>query len=293
MSAIMLGFTTSLQSRSLSRGVGALAPRRPVRVSTRRSRVSMSFAGGGFLGVGPAEVIVVVIVGWFVLGPKELLKVSRELGLFLGSLRQQADSAKKTLTEALEVENLADEYNKTIDAFRSGYEGRTLPDEEPPAETDEKAKKGSTKVSSEESNGTATEDAESDELSEQFAESKKVLNIEMKKEAQDFDKEMHAQTDQLAKDLQSVDDDVDLAAQKFRDQLNRVNDVVQAPPSITQGNGKVEDLSIDADDVHQVELEYLDEKAKLELQQLERKYDEMKKKILEKRKAQIDSLQQQ
>lgn len=78
--------------------------------------------GGGFLGVGPAEVFVVVLVGWVVLGPRELIRVSKQVGSFIGTLRSAADDAKNTLTQALEVDALEEEYNKTVDAFRSGYE---------------------------------------------------------------------------------------------------------------------------------------------------------------------------
>mmetsp|Transcript_2570 Transcript_2570/g.7699 ORF Transcript_2570/g.7699 Transcript_2570/m.7699 type:complete len:284 (+) Transcript_2570:135-986(+) len=282
----MVGFVTSLQGRSLARRAGALAPRRPVSVSTRRCRVSMNF-GGGFLGVGPAEIIVVVVVGWFVLGPKELLRVAREVGLFLGSLRQQADTAKQTLTDALEMENLTEDYRKTVDAFKSGYEGRPMPGEE--EKLDEE--KESTKIAAEQSNGTAKNGEEKDELSKQFADSKKVLAEETKREAEELDEAAQAQTEEFAREIAAADEETNLAAQRFRDQLNRVNDDAQVPPTVV-GNGKVEDLSVDADDVRAVELEYLDERAKLELQQLERKYDEMKKKILDRKKAQIDNLQQ-
>eukprot|EP00190_Bangiopsis_sp_CCMP1999_P004212 CAMPEP_0198735682 /NCGR_PEP_ID=MMETSP1475-20131203/61174_1 /TAXON_ID= ORGANISM="Unidentified sp., Strain CCMP1999" /NCGR_SAMPLE_ID=MMETSP1475 /ASSEMBLY_ACC=CAM_ASM_001111 /LENGTH=261 /DNA_ID=CAMNT_0044499379 /DNA_START=199 /DNA_END=984 /DNA_ORIENTATION=- len=257
--------------------------------------------GGGFLGVGPAEIIVVVVVGWFVLGPKELLRVAREVGLFLGSLRQQADTAKQTLTDALEMENLTEDYRKTVDAFKSGYEGRPMPGEEEKLDEEkestkiaaEKAggEKESTKIAAEQSNGTAKNGEEKDELSKQFADSKKVLAEETKREAEELDEAAQAQTEEFAREIAAADEETNLAAQRFRDQLNRVNDDAQVPPTVV-GNGKVEDLSVDADDVRAVELEYLDERAKLELQQLERKYDEMKKKILDRKKAQIDNLQQ-
>lgn len=101
-------------------------------ISQRRCSVCMSF-GGGFLGVGPAEVFVIVLVGWVVLGPRELIRVSKEVGAFLGGLRSAADDARSSLTRALEVEALEEEYNKTISAFQSGYRdgvsGKAVKDE--------------------------------------------------------------------------------------------------------------------------------------------------------------------
>lgn len=62
--------------------------------------------GGGFLGVGPAEIFVIGAVGWLVLGPQRLFQVARDAGKVLGQLRKTADDAKGSFTEALEVDSL-------------------------------------------------------------------------------------------------------------------------------------------------------------------------------------------
>ncbi|GAB0495648.1 hypothetical protein MMPV_006952 [Pyropia vietnamensis] len=62
--------------------------------------------GGGFLGVGPAEIFVIGVVGWLVLGPQRLYQVARDSGKVLGQLRKTADDAKGSFTEALEMDSL-------------------------------------------------------------------------------------------------------------------------------------------------------------------------------------------
>jgi len=62
--------------------------------------------GGGFLGVGPAEVFVIVAVGWLVLGPQRLFAVARDAGKVLGQVRKTADDAKNSFSDALGAESL-------------------------------------------------------------------------------------------------------------------------------------------------------------------------------------------
>lgn len=65
-----------------------------------------SMFGGGFLGVGPAEIFVIGAVGWLVLGPQRLYQVARDAGKVLGQLRKTADDAKGSFTDALEIDSL-------------------------------------------------------------------------------------------------------------------------------------------------------------------------------------------
>lgn len=60
--------------------------------------------GGGFLGVGTPELIVVGAVAWAVLGPKELFKLSRQAGAFLGEWQQLGQQARDQFQSALETE---------------------------------------------------------------------------------------------------------------------------------------------------------------------------------------------
>lgn len=68
--------------------------------------------GGGFLNMGTPELIVIGAVAWAVLGPKELFRLSKEAGKFLGEWQQLGMNAKNTFTSALENELKEDEAAK-------------------------------------------------------------------------------------------------------------------------------------------------------------------------------------
>lgn len=60
--------------------------------------------GGGFMGVGASEMVVIIAVGWLVLGPQKLFALSRDIGRLVGDLRKSADEARASFTSALEVD---------------------------------------------------------------------------------------------------------------------------------------------------------------------------------------------
>ncbi|KAA8491170.1 hypothetical protein FVE85_9465 [Porphyridium purpureum] len=84
-----LGTAHVLRQTVGSRRRRARAPR------TTLSMVTLG-PGGGFLGVGPAEVVTILVVGWIVLGPKELINVSRQVGTLVGQVT-------KNITEAAQA----------------------------------------------------------------------------------------------------------------------------------------------------------------------------------------------
>eukprot|EP00965_Chrysotila_dentata_P238287 6202402-Pleurochrysis_carterae.AAC.2 len=66
-----------------------LPMRAPVVHQTRAtSPVMFGPGGGGFLNLGAPEVIVIGAVAWALLGPKELYRLAREAGNFLGEWQQ-------------------------------------------------------------------------------------------------------------------------------------------------------------------------------------------------------------
>ena len=67
------------------------------------------FGGGGFLNLGTPEVIVIGAVAWVILGPKELFRLSKQAGEFIGQWQQLGQQAKDTFTSALEAELKEDE----------------------------------------------------------------------------------------------------------------------------------------------------------------------------------------
>jgi len=65
--------------------------------------------GGGFFNMGAPEVVIIGAVAWVLLGPKELFRLSREAGAFLGQWQQLGQQAKDSFTSALEAEIAEDE----------------------------------------------------------------------------------------------------------------------------------------------------------------------------------------
>ena len=60
--------------------------------------------GGGFFNLGGPEVVVIGAVAWVLLGPKELYKLSREAGKFIGEWQQLGQQARDQFQSALETE---------------------------------------------------------------------------------------------------------------------------------------------------------------------------------------------
>mmetsp|Transcript_3685 Transcript_3685/g.12373 ORF Transcript_3685/g.12373 Transcript_3685/m.12373 type:complete len:312 (-) Transcript_3685:196-1131(-) len=83
--------------------------RTPARTASRAPPVRMfGPPGGGFLNMGTPELVVIGAVAWVLLGPKELFRLSREAGAFLGEWQQLGRQAQQTFQDALESE-LAEE----------------------------------------------------------------------------------------------------------------------------------------------------------------------------------------
>ena len=108
-------FTALARARPLPLSPRALrkphsAPPPPRRAAPAR----MGFGGfnGGFLNLGAPEVIVIGAVAWAVLGPKELFRLAREAGEFLGQWQQLGQQARDQFTSALEQELAEDEATK-------------------------------------------------------------------------------------------------------------------------------------------------------------------------------------
>lgn len=64
---------------------------------------------GGFLNLGAPEVVVIGAVAWALLGPKELYRLAREAGSFLGEWQQLGRQAQSTFTDAIEREMAEDD----------------------------------------------------------------------------------------------------------------------------------------------------------------------------------------
>lgn len=77
--------------------------------------------GGGILGVGTPELVVIVMVAWVLLGPKRLYDVARQTGRIVGDLRRAADDARASFSEALGDE--FDDARREFTGIRDELEG--------------------------------------------------------------------------------------------------------------------------------------------------------------------------
>lgn len=72
------------------------------------------FDTGSFFGVGLPEALIVGLLGWFLLGPEELYRLSKQVGSWLGELRTYVGQAAKQYESALDDEST----RKAIEGIR-------------------------------------------------------------------------------------------------------------------------------------------------------------------------------
>jgi len=72
----------------------------------RNKKTEINFFGPNenFLGIGTTEAIVIFGVGWLLLGPSELYKLTKELGNVIGNVREAFTSITKSFSETMEQE---------------------------------------------------------------------------------------------------------------------------------------------------------------------------------------------
>lgn len=114
-------------SAFLGRGMSlrTCSPKKPAASKNARggSTELKAFLGddGGILGVGAPEVAVIVLVGYFVLGPSDLYKLVKEIGKTIQNVRTLGTEATKTfestMEDQLEIEELRKAQQELTDAF--------------------------------------------------------------------------------------------------------------------------------------------------------------------------------
>lgn len=70
-------------------------------------------------GIGGAEWVVIALVALIVIGPKDLPKMLRELGRFVGRMRNMADEFRSSFEDMARQSEL-DDLKKEVQALRSG-----------------------------------------------------------------------------------------------------------------------------------------------------------------------------
>ena len=181
---------------------------------------------GGILGVGASEVVVILLVGWFLLGPEKLFSLTKETGRVLGQLRKTAYEAKDTFSEALDYEVMTQEAKKALE------EGFT-----------EGSKDTSKDTSKDISKDTNEEDNEGEDT---------VATVENHIPSEDID-------------VQDSPEEVSEANQAFLEQLKRVADPHQVAPTEIPDLAPVDESESDYQlELKRLEQQYLDARKKLD-----------------------------
>ncbi|GMH85552.1 hypothetical protein TrVE_jg5170 [Triparma verrucosa] len=92
----------------------------------RHSTRLNSFLGadGGILGVGAPELATIVLIGYFVLGPQELYKLTKEIGKFVNNFRSVGTDLTSQFTDSMENQLAMEEVRKAKDDLEEAFSFR-------------------------------------------------------------------------------------------------------------------------------------------------------------------------
>lgn len=214
-----------------------------------------ALGGGGFLGVGPAEVVVIVAVGWFLLGPTKLYALAKDSGKVIGELRKTADEARETFQEALEFDLekdpekestvIADALTKQMSKAAEATGKRN--DREP--------------TSTENATSANTNDVPSIPAMVSVVDELKPIPSKLEDVTIPVDSVTSTADDSIFPQAEQISDN-ELLSPQFRDQIKRVNDPKQVPPSDVPDLDTT--LDFEQQEVKRLEREYLEARARLE-----------------------------
>jgi len=80
--------------------------------SSRSTALNFMGSDGGILGIGTPELFTILLVGYFILGPSDLYKLTKEIGNFVQSIRSLGTEASKTFETSMESQLQLDEIRK-------------------------------------------------------------------------------------------------------------------------------------------------------------------------------------
>jgi len=83
-------------------------------------------SSSGLFGVGGPEIIVILLVGYYVLGPTELFKVTKEVGKFIQQLREVFGAYTSQLEEKLEQDLQLEEMRKASRELNQAFNPNSL-----------------------------------------------------------------------------------------------------------------------------------------------------------------------
>jgi len=125
-SSLSNGSLGQTQSRFMgAQFVSMRASQSKARRNSKGSELGM-FLGtdGGILGVGAPEVAFTLLVGYFVLGPSELYKLTKEVGKFIQNFRTLGAEATKTFESTMENQLELDELRKAQSELNNAFNFR-------------------------------------------------------------------------------------------------------------------------------------------------------------------------
>jgi len=89
---------------------------------------------GGILGVGAPEVALTLLVGYFILGPSELYKLTKEIGKFIQNFRTLGAEASKSFESTMESQLELDELRKAQTELNNAFNFRRSINVDPTSE---------------------------------------------------------------------------------------------------------------------------------------------------------------
>jgi Sec-independent protein translocase protein TatA len=123
-----LGSSAFCNRRVVTRDVSASsrqAPQQSRSSASSKSQLNM-FLGqdSGVLGVGAPEIVTIVLVGYFVLGPSELYKLTKEIGKFITNIRTLGQEATSSFEGAMENQLAIGEIRKAQEELSDAFNFR-------------------------------------------------------------------------------------------------------------------------------------------------------------------------
>lgn len=132
-----------------------LAQRNNVKANSRCNKAKGStklgmFLGsdGGLLGVGTPELAVIVLVGYFLLGPTELFKITKQIGNLFSSIRTIATETSKNFESTMEDQLQLQEIRKAQQDLTDVFNFRTSINSDESAEPGQRKKESPVEIDS-------------------------------------------------------------------------------------------------------------------------------------------------
>lgn len=92
-------------------------------------------------GIGPLELLLVLVISLLVFGPEKLPEVARNIGSLIGAIRRNADDLRESVEQQMGLEDgkaIVEEINKATNEVTDSVKRDLLPTDDLPREEKEK-----------------------------------------------------------------------------------------------------------------------------------------------------------